>query len=140
MFPKNYQNEKLADFIVEFYAASDTRPPASEDTGHDRYVDFFTKDAQVHIRKDAHGHKELFPFRRGMWENIATREHTIYQVYPFTSSQDNQQELVVRGNVRMVTEKEGNEISSEWTARMVFEPNPSGANDYRMEEYKVYMA
>lgn len=139
MFPAGYQNDKLAKFITDFYAASDTRPPA-EGAGHDKYLDFFTEDANVHIRADAKGHKELIPFRQNMWKGISNRKHTIYQVCPFSPKDAEQQEVMLRGEVQLLKEGEAKPIATEWAGWALFAPNKIGNDAYKMQDYRVYMA
>jgi len=122
----------VANFVKEFYAASDVGP-----TGHQAYANLFTQDAVLIMGATQYdGHDGVLRFRETGWEKVETRKHTVFGVFvrPDTASSE---ELMLYGTVdydfKDGTQKEG----VEWAGRMQLMKKSNGA--YRLKFYQVYI-
>lgn len=98
----------IVAFFERFYEVSDT-PPA-----HEEYADSFTLDATFQVGiKQVKGRDSILAMRKGMWDAVASRKHTIYKVFPYG---ENATELMLYGKVQYGF-KDGRETSVEWAAR-----------------------
>ena len=98
----------IVAFFEKFYELSDT-PPA-----HEEYADSFTGDAIFQIGiKQVKGRDAILAMRKGMWEAVASRKHTIFKVFPYG---ENATELMLYGKVQYGF-KDGRETSVDWAAR-----------------------
>ncbi len=109
-YPPGVQvDDGIKAFFEEFYKTSDT-PDA-----HEKYADSFTGDATlVMASKKAVGtpgtellyshfqciylifRLEILQFRKGMWAAVASRQHTIFKIFPFGSGSN---EVMLYGTV-----------------------------------------
>lgn len=95
-------------FFEKFYEVSDT-PPA-----HEEYADSFAPDASFQIGiKEVKGRDAILAMRKGMWEAVASRKHTVYKVFPYG---ENATELMLYGKVQYGF-RDGRETSVDWAAR-----------------------
>jgi hypothetical protein len=117
----------IVAFFKKFYEVSDT-PSA-----HEAYADSFTSDATFQIGiKQVKGKDDIFAMRKGMWEVVTSRKHTVYKVFPYGA---NATELMLYGKVQYGF-KDGRETSVDWAARAeMFE---EGGN-WRFKFYQVYL-
>lgn len=117
----------IVAFFEKFYEVSDT-PSA-----HDVYADSFTPDAifQAGI-KQVKGQDEILATRKGMWDAVASRKHTVYKVFPFG---ENATELMLYGNV-LYGFKDGREKTVDWAARAEMVEH---GGKWRFKAYQIYL-
>ncbi|KAF2738696.1 hypothetical protein EJ04DRAFT_541124 [Polyplosphaeria fusca] len=114
-------------FFEDFYAISDT-PDA-----HERYTEFFTKDATlIMASKQVKGRDEILGLRKSMWEKVSSRLHRPLQIFPFGPGTN---EVMLRGTVKYGL-KAGGEAGVDWAAhaRMT-----KVDGDVKMKFYQVYL-
>ncbi|PQE30659.1 fungal specific transcription protein [Rutstroemia sp. NJR-2017a WRK4] len=81
----------IKEFFEKFYEISDTRDR------HEDYAGCFTGDATLFMGvKESRGFEEILAFRKGMWEKVEKRLHTIKKVFPFG---DGAKEVMLYGTV-----------------------------------------
>ncbi|PQE13022.1 fungal specific transcription protein [Rutstroemia sp. NJR-2017a BBW] len=81
----------IKEFFEKFYEISDTRDR------HEDYAGCFTNDATLFMGvKESRGFEEILAFRKGMWEKVEKRLHTIKKVFPFG---DGAKEVMLYGTV-----------------------------------------
>ena len=59
------------------------------------------------------GKDDIFTMRKGMWDVVTSRKHTVYKVFPYG---ENATEAMLYGKVQYGF-KDGRETSVEWAAR-----------------------
>jgi hypothetical protein len=117
----------IVAFFEKFYEVSDT-PPA-----HEEYADSFTQDATFQIGiKQVKGKDDIFTMRKGMWEVVTSRKHTVYKVFPYG---ENATELMLYGKVQYGF-KDGRETSVDWAARAEMVQD---GGKWRFRFYQVYL-
>ncbi|KAK4186548.1 hypothetical protein QBC35DRAFT_437042 [Podospora australis] len=139
--------KSLMEFVQAFFELSDG-PSRNED-----WVSSFTPDAKVAIGRDAaEGREDIRAMRLGMWENVASRRHTVERVDIDGATGDNALQVQLAGNVKYTLKKkkkkkkeEANEEGGkeeevvrvvEWTAtgRAV-----EDEGKWRWKEYRVVL-
>ncbi|KAF4966696.1 hypothetical protein FSARC_5640 [Fusarium sarcochroum] len=119
----------IIGFLQSFYSISDT-PGETE-----KYVSMFTEDATfVMASKRASGHAEITPLREGMWDAVASREHTLHKVFPFGAGSE---EVMLYGIVALQL-KNGGSAEIEWAGRAELQKAASDGK-YRFKFYQVYL-
>lgn len=130
--PDIQNNEKLKEFIVKFYKASDKAPRSDEQ--HDPYLDFFTTNSPLVMGlKKVEGDQEIAQLRQGMWEKVTHRHHVVNNV-----AEINEKEILLNGYVEY-TLINGKNVTTEWAGHMKLENSTGGENGYKMNYYQVYL-
>ncbi|KND86857.1 hypothetical protein TOPH_08514 [Tolypocladium ophioglossoides CBS 100239] len=120
---------EIVKFFEDFYAVSDI--PGQ----HEQYADMLTEDATFIIAsKRAEGRDEILPARLGMWTAVASRKHTIFKVFPFSSGSD---EFMIYGSVASGL-KNGVNLNIDWAARAKLVKSAADKK-WRMKFYQVYL-
>ena len=118
----------IKSFLEKFYEVSDT-PSA-----HEAYADSFTTDATFQIGlKQVKGRDDIFTMRKGMWEAVTSRKHTVFKVFPYGEGAT---ELMLYGKV-LYGFKDGRETTVDWAARA--ELANEGGDKWRFKFYQVYL-
>lgn len=125
--PNLHVDPGIVSFLEKFYEVSDT-PPA-----HEAYADSFTNDATFQIGiKQVNGKDDIFTMRKGMWDVVTSRKHTIYKVFPYG---ENATEAMLYGKVQYGF-KDGRETSVEWAARAEVVQDEG---KWKFKFYQVYL-
>lgn len=69
-----------------------------------------------------------------MWTAVASRRHTVYQIYPFGGGSD---QFMLHGVVTLGL-RTGATVDVEWAGRAEM-ARPSGDGKWRMKRYQVYL-
>jgi hypothetical protein len=120
---------RILTFLSSFYETSDT------ESQHDAYVEYFTRDATLHMGpKRAVGTEEIRQLRLGLWTHVASRKHTTVKVFF-----GGEHEVMLYGIVRYVLRQgDGGEVEVPWAGRVVFDGVKEG-QELRMKFYQVYL-
>ncbi|CAX42089.1 unnamed protein product [Candida dubliniensis CD36] len=125
------RNEKLKEFIVKFYRASDKAPPSDE---QDPYLEFFAIDSPLVMGlKKVNGHEKIAQLRQGMWEKVTHRHHVVNNV-----AEINENEILLNGYVEY-TLINGKNVTTEWAGHIKLANSPGSENGYKMNYYQVYL-
>jgi len=127
-YPQEIKPENgIKEFFEKFYEISDTRDR------HEDYAACFTKDATLFMGvKESRGFEEILAFRKGMWEKVEKRLHTIKKVFPFG---DGAKEVMLYGNVEYLL-KDGRKAEVDWAGRAELIKQ---GEDWKMSFYQVYL-
>jgi hypothetical protein len=127
-YPQSYSNPTLDAFLVKFFQLSDLPPPATNDP----YVEEFTDDAYVKVGPaEAVGKHNLVEYRKNSWVGIDKRHHVIDKVFPFSSSQDETQDIIVKGTVEYT--RDGSVSAVEFMSHLMIK-------GWKIAHYKVYIS
>lgn len=127
--PSLASNEQFKQFIVDFYKASDNKPPSPPTA--DPYLQFFTPECPLTMAsKRVEGHNEITGLRQGMWTSVTKRHHVVQHV----ASVDDET-VLINGYVdyTLINNKD---ITTEWAAIMKLAKSDEG---YKMKFYQVYL-
>ena len=117
----------IVKFFEKFYEVSAT-PSLNEE-----YADYFADDATFMIGvKQVKGKADILTARKGMWDPVTSRKHTVYKVFPFGEKAD---ELMLYGRVQYGF-KDGREVGVDWGARAEMVKESSG---WKFKYYQVYL-
>jgi len=120
----------MVKFFEKFYEVSDT-PSA-----HEAYADSFADDATFMIGvKQVKGKEDIYTMRKGMWEVVTSRKHTVYKVFPYG---ENASEVMLFGKVQYGF-KDGREIGVDWAARAEMVKDEAGPSGWKFRFYQVYL-
>ncbi|CAJ0553437.1 Ff.00g119490.m01.CDS01 [Fusarium sp. VM40] len=125
-----WEDQELQKFAIEFYRISDN-PEENQ-----RWVDSFTKDAQVQIGADkAQGSKDLSEFRTRMWAHIKERRHKVLKVFPGRFADSKSSEAMLLGEVS-VTTTDGRLKDAAWSAHAVVRKVDG---QWKFSSYRVWL-
>ncbi|KAK3388193.1 hypothetical protein B0T20DRAFT_107231 [Sordaria brevicollis] len=146
----------VSQFITHFFQVSDN-PDLTEE-----WLSFFGDEAKLVMGdKVAEGKEEIRTLRKGMWEKVKARKHTVRKVFPavFPSgtvggNDDGVLEFMLYGTVvYQFGENGGKEDKMDWAARAELIPQSSTRKDgegslevegnttkYVFGRYRVYLA
>ncbi len=117
----------IVSFLEKFYEVSDT--PSS----HEEYADSFADDATFMIGvKQVKDKEDIYTMRKGMWEAVTSRKHTVYKVFPYGEKAD---ELMLYGRVQYGF-KDGREVGVDWGARAEMVKD---GGKWKFQYYQVYL-
>ncbi|KAJ8120158.1 hypothetical protein ONZ43_g3064 [Nemania bipapillata] len=128
-------DERVKEFISTFYAISDHA------SRNDEWVDCFMPDAVLAIgEKRVKGIDEIRELRKGMWETVKSRKHSLEKVFPaafesFRSESGQQFEYMLYGSVDYEL-KSAEKTAAQWAARAVL-VNHEGKLKYVF--YQIYI-
>lgn len=129
-------SSSVASFIKDFYRLSD------DGSAHEGYTKSFAYSAndflfQIGPMKPAKSSDEILEWRRKGWEHIATRKHTVYNVFSKAQGDDGK-EYMLYGLVEYV-KKDGDKAAASWGGRMVFDSSSLEKGDPKLAYYKVWI-
>ncbi|KAI0180984.1 hypothetical protein GGR52DRAFT_13921 [Hypoxylon sp. FL1284] len=130
-------DEKMRDYMANFYAISDDRSKNEE------WVDHFLPDAVLVMGdKSAKGTDEIRRLREGMWEQVGSRRHKPEKVFPASfggADADNGDgaaaEYMLHGTLDLVL-KNGEARAVSWAGHAVLTSDAEGKLKYKL--YQVY--
>lgn len=125
--PSTTLDPGIVKFLENFYKVSDT-PSA-----HDAYADSFADDATFQIGiKQVKGKPDILTMRKGMWDAVTSRLHTVYKVFPYGEGAT---ELMLYGRVQYGM-KDGREVGLDWAGRAEMVQDKG---EWKFLFYQVYL-
>lgn len=126
----------IASFIRNFYKISD------DSTAHEDYANSFAYDSndfsfQIGPMKPAKTSEEIMQWRVKGWEAIATRKHTVYEIFSKAKG-DNGNEYMLYGRVDY-GKKNGEKAGATWAGKMIFDPKSIEKGEPKLAFYHVWI-
>jgi hypothetical protein len=126
----------IASFIRNFYKISD------DSSAHADYTKAFAYDAsdfsfQIGPMKPAKTSEDIMQWRIKGWEPIATRKHTVYEVFSKAQGDDGH-EYMLYGRVDY-GKKNGENAGASWAGRMKFDPKSIEKGEPKLAFYHVWL-
>lgn len=127
--------ELVKKFIVDFFLASDTKPPAPTE-GEDPYVTSFTENGVLTMgstNPPVEGRVAIAGVRQGMWSKVLTRHHIVNKVTQTSSNEYKLEGTVGYGLIN------GKSLVVDWTSEMTFSKQDLDGGKVQLENYIVYI-
>jgi hypothetical protein len=123
----------IASFVQNFYKLSDNG------TAHEGYTNSFLYNSdfffQIGPMKPAKTSQDVMQWREKAWEAVATRKHTVYEVFP---SKKQENELMLYGRVDF-EKKNGDKAGASWAGRMIFDKSSVEKGEPKLAFYNVWI-